>query len=128
MWATPDFCSDRTVGGLDLVDRGALAARDSAGRVQTLFLLCPPLVGSHCCSNRSNILPVDLCTLHVLERNRAMAKPQNVESFVAQIVLAEFGPACVMSAGGTCHRSGDVPPVLLLHVHNFSTYPAHKRT
>ena len=40
-----------------------------------------------------------------------------MESFVAQIVLAEFGPACVMSAGGTCHRSGDVPPVLLLHVH-----------
>ena len=57
-----------------------------------------------------------------------MAKPQKVESFVAQIVLAEFGSACAVSAGGMCHRSGDVPPVLLLHVHNFLTYPAHKRT
>ena len=56
-------------------------------------------------------------TLPVLERNREMAKLQKTESSVAQIVLAEFGPACVMSAGGTCHRSGDVPPVLLLHVH-----------
>ena len=48
-----------------------------------------------------------------------MAKPQKVESFVAQIVLAEFGSACAVSAGGMCHRSGDVPPVLLLHVHTF---------
>ena len=39
-----------------------------------------------------------------------------MESFMVQIVVAEFGPACVMSAGGTCHRSGDVPSVLLLHV------------
>ena len=40
-----------------------------------------------------------------------------MELLVAQIVLAEFGPACVMSAGGMCHRSGGVPPALLLNVH-----------
>ena len=59
------------------------------------------------------------CHSTVLERNREMAKPQKMELFMAQIVLAEFGLAwhCVMSVGGTCHRSGDVPPVLLLHVH-----------
>ena len=40
---------------------------------------------------------------------------------MVQIVVAEFGPTCGMSVGGTCHRSGDVPPVLLLHVHiNFN--------
>ena len=60
-------------------------------------------------------------TLPVLEGNREMAKPQQMELFVARTVLAEFGPACAVSAGGTCHRSGDVSPVLLSHVHNLST-------
>ena len=52
-----------------------------------------------------------------------MAKPQRMELFVVRTVLAEFGPACVVSAGGMCHRSGDVPPVLLLHVHTFFHLP-----
>ena len=30
---------------------------------------------------------------------------------VVRTVLAEFGPACAVSARGMCHRSGDVPPV-----------------
>jgi hypothetical protein len=50
-------------------------------------------------------------SLLVLEGNRELKKPQKMELFIAQIVLAEFGPACVMSVGGTCHRSGDVSPV-----------------
>ena len=62
-------------------------------------------------------------TLPVLERNREIAKPRKMELFVAQIVLAEFGPACVMSAGCMCHMSGDVPPVLLLRVHIIFNLP-----
>ena len=74
-------------------------------------------------SSRNQFATGTSATLPVLERNREMAKLQKTESFVAQIVLAECGPACVMSAGGTCHRSGDVPPVLLLHVHTFFHLP-----
>ena len=50
-----------------------------------------------------------------------MAKPQKIELLVVAIVLIEFGLACAVSAGGMytymCHRSGDVPLVLLLHMH-----------
>ena len=62
-------------------------------------------------------------TVTVLERNREMAKPQKMGLFVAQFVFAEFGPACVMSIGVMCYRSGDVPPALLLHVHTINFEP-----
>ena len=51
-------------------------------------------------------------TLPVLERNREMAKPQKMELFVVAIVLAEFGPACIVSAGGMCHRFWGCAPGL----------------
>ena len=66
---------------------------------------------------------VPSATLPVLERNREMAKPQRMELFIVRIVLAEFGPACAVSAGDTCHKSGGVSPVLRLHVHNFFHLP-----
>ena len=46
-----------------------------------------------------------------------MTKPQRMKLFVVSTVLAEFGLACAVGAGGMCHRSGDVPPVLLLQVY-----------
>ena len=74
-------------------------------------------------SSRNQFATGTSATLPVLERNREMAKPQKMELFVVRTVLAEFGPACAVSAGGMCHRSGDVPPVLLLHVHTFFHLP-----
>ena len=42
-----------------------------------------------------------------------------MELSVVRTVLAGFEPTCAVGARGTCHRSGDEPPVLLLHVHIF---------
>ena len=76
-------------------------------------------------------------TLPELERNHKMAKPQKIKSFVAPIMLAEFGPACTVHVAGPspwalgagmCHRPGYELAVLFLHVHTFSNYRAHKHT